>query len=90
MELSEQLYRQAQLRFKNSNNITLLQEDSGKVIREILKQIRESCLFWLDAHYSGGITATGNKHSPIIEEINTILKHSIKNKADENISYVWK
>lgn len=79
VELSEQLYRQAQLRFKNNNNITLLQGDSGKVIREILKQIRESCLFWLDAHYSGGITATGNKHSPIIEEINTILKHSIKN-----------
>lgn len=79
VELSEQLYRQAQLRFKNNNNITLLQGDSGKVIREVLKQIRESCLFWLDAHYSGGITATGNKNSPIIEEINTILKHSIKN-----------
>jgi len=56
VELSEQLYRQAQLRFKNNNNITLLQGDSGKVIGEILKQIRESCLFWLDAHYSGGIT----------------------------------
>ena len=79
VELSERLYQQAQLRFKNDHHIILLQGDSGKILRETLKQIQKPCLFWLDAHYSGGITATGNKHSPIIEEINTILKHPIKN-----------
>ena len=79
VELSEQLYQQAQLRFQNDHHVTLIHGDSGKVIRENLKQIQKPCLFWLDAHYSGGITSTGNKHSPIIEEINTILGHSIKN-----------
>ncbi len=79
VELSEQLYQQVQLRFQNDHHVTLIHGDSGKVIRENLKQIQEPCLFWLDAHYSGGITATGNKHAPIIEEINTILGHSIKN-----------
>ena len=49
------------------------------MIRETLKRIKEPWLFWLDAHYSGGITTTGNKNSPIIEEINTILKQPIKN-----------
>ena len=79
VELSECLYQRVQLRFKKDHHIIFLQGDSGKVIRETLKQIKEPCLFWLDAHYSGGITTTGNKHSPIIEEINTILKHPIKN-----------
>ena len=78
VELSEPLYRQAQLRFKKNHHINLLQGDSDKMIKETLKQIGEPCLFWLDAHYSGGITAKGNKHTPIIEEINAILKHSIK------------
>jgi len=79
VELSERLYRQAQLRFKKDQHITLLQGDSGKVIRETLKQIQESCLFWLDAHYSGGITAKGDKLSPILDEVILILKHSVRN-----------
>ncbi|MBW2739181.1 MAG: hypothetical protein JRE64_10125 [Deltaproteobacteria bacterium] len=79
VELSEQLYRQAQLRFKKNHHITLLQGDSGKVIQESLKQIQEPCLFWLDAHYSGGITAKGDKLSPVMEEVVLILTHSVKN-----------
>ena len=78
VELSEQLYRQAQLRFKKDHHITLLQGDSGKVIQESLKQIQEPCLFWLDAHYSGGITAEGDKLSPVMEEVIIILTHSVK------------
>ena len=79
VELNAGLYQQAQLRFKKDHHITLLQGDSGKILYETLKQIQEPCLFWLDAHYSGGITAKGNKLSPIVEEINEILKHFIKN-----------
>jgi len=79
VELSEQLYRQAQLRFKKDHHITLLQGDSGKVIQESLKQIQEPCLFWLDAHYSGGITAKGDKLSPVMEEVILILTHLVKN-----------
>ena len=78
VELSEQLYRQAQLRFKKDHHITLLQGDSGKVIQKSLKQIQEPCLFWLDAHYSGGITAEGDKLSPVMEEVIIILTHSVK------------
>jgi len=79
VELSKSLHQQAQRCFRNDKHITLINGDSGKILRETLKKIKKPCLFWLDAHYSGGITAIGNKHSPIIEEINTILKHPIKN-----------
>ncbi len=51
--------------------------DSGKVLRDILSLISEPCLFWLDAHHSGGITAKGELTTPVIEELKTILAHPI-------------
>ena len=30
--------------------------------------------FWLDGHYSGGVTAKGDKECPILEEVNAIFK----------------
>jgi len=38
--------------------------------------INEPCLFWLDAHYSGGVTAQADSETPIVEEIKVILEHS--------------
>jgi len=35
-------------------------------------------LFWLDAHYSRGITARGNRDTPIWQELQTILSHPVK------------
>ena len=32
----------------------------------------------VDAHYSGGITAEGDKLSPVMEEVIIILTHSVK------------
>ena len=40
---------------------------------------REPCLFWLDGHYSAGITAKGEKETPIWEELEHICDHPIKN-----------
>jgi hypothetical protein len=45
----------------------------------ILKSISEPCLFWLDAHYSAGITAKGEEETPIQQELEIISKHSCKN-----------
>jgi hypothetical protein len=79
VELSGSLYKKARLRFQNDPHITILQGDSGKVLRETLKQIRKPCLFWLDAHYSGADTAKGEKLSPIMDEIIAILNHWVRN-----------
>ena len=45
---------------------------------EILSQIEEPCLFWLDGHYSEGITAKGEKETPILEELKHIFNHPIE------------
>ena len=73
IELGKELYENAKSRFINNNNITILQGDSGKVLSSILKELNEPAIFWLDGHYSGGITAKGDKECPIFEEIDAIV-----------------
>jgi hypothetical protein len=73
IELSTELFEMAKQRFLKDENITILQGDSGKVLPIILKQLNEPAIFWLDGHYSAGITAKGEKDCPIFEEIDAIL-----------------
>lgn len=77
IELSERLHRDARNRFKKDAKVELYQGDSGKVLPEILPTIKEKALFWLDGHYSAGITALGDKYSPIVEELEAIFKYDI-------------
>lgn len=73
IELSEALYEQARLRFKNADNIEIIHGDSGIVLGRLVGEINQPALFWLDGHYSGGLTAKGEKETPIYKEIQHIL-----------------
>lgn len=73
IELSEELCRNAEEKFANSPHVHIVQGDSGKILPEIMKDIKEPCLFWLDGHYSGGITARGETDTPILQELDAIL-----------------
>lgn len=73
IELSEKLHRRAVKRFKNDASITIVQGDSGKKLAEVISNINEPAIFWLDGHYSAGITARGEKDCPIFEEIDSIF-----------------
>jgi hypothetical protein len=74
IELGLDLFKKVTKRFRNYKNITLLQGDSGKVLNEIISDINEPAIFWLDGHYSSGITAKGDKECPIFEELEAIFK----------------
>ncbi len=74
IELGQNLFEKAKAKFKNENNIIIVQGDSGKVLPSILKKIAEPVIFWLDGHYSAGITAKGDKDCPIFEELDAILR----------------
>ena len=78
IELSHELYEAACKRFIKRSNVKLLQGDSGERLPFILQNINEPTLFWLDGHYSAGITAKAKTHTPIVDEINAILAHPIK------------
>ncbi|MDA7921684.1 hypothetical protein N9Z18_01540 [Verrucomicrobiales bacterium] len=74
IELDTALFHSARKRFKNRPNVLLYHGDSGVVINDVLSVIGESpgrVVFWLDGHYSGGITATSK--CPLVEEVRTIL-----------------
>ncbi len=77
-ELDQTLAEQARQRFANDSNITIIQGDSGRLLGDYLADIHEPCLFWLDGHYSGGITARGALETPIKSELNHILSHPVE------------
>jgi hypothetical protein len=82
IELDPTHARNAQLRFSGHPNIRIIQGESGAALAELMPNINQSCLFWLDAHYSGGSTARGERNTPIKSELQTILKHQ---RADEHV-----
>jgi len=75
IELGMELFKQAKRRFDRFRHITIRQGDSGEVLKEILGQVKKPCLFWLDAHYSDGVTARGGEETPIQYELAHIFKH---------------
>lgn len=79
IELSEELATKAQTRFANDARVTILQGNSASELANILEQIDSPALFWLDAHYSAGITSGGDNDAPILKELEAILAHSVKN-----------
>jgi len=75
IELSPELAARATERFRNRPHIHILQGDSGELLPALLQSIAEPCLFWLDGHYSGGVTAKGSVDTPILKELDTIFAH---------------
>lgn len=66
IELDVELFRKAKAQFAAASHITILQGDSSQVLRQVVQEVEGPCLFWLGAHYSGGITARGTSETPII------------------------
>ena len=77
IELSEKLFNECKMRFSRFNHINLLQGDSSDVLPVIMKKNSSPAIFWLDGHYSGGITAKGTKSCPIYEELNAVFSNGL-------------
>lgn len=73
VELSEELYKRARIRFRRNPEVELYQGDSGKVLHTVAPQLKEPAIFWLDGHYSAGITAKGDLICPIYAELDALL-----------------
>lgn len=73
IELSKKLHNRVSRRFKQYKHIHLLQGDSAVRLKEIISQLTSPAIFWLDGHYSGGMTAKGEKECPVREELAAIF-----------------
>ncbi len=78
IELDQKLFQRATKRFSAYAHIQTVQGDSAATLPTVLKSIprNATCLFWLDGHYSGGVTSKGKQNTPIQEEIRAIYQHS--------------
>lgn len=73
IELSHELFETAKKRLKAFPNIELLEGDSGKILKDLIKKINIPALFWLDGHYSGFETAKADVETPVMQELEIIF-----------------
>lgn len=77
IELDPHLYDRAQQWLAEPGHVTIVEGDSAVVLPRILREIARPCLFWLDAHHSGVLTARGSIESPVLPELQAILSHPV-------------
>lgn len=73
IELAAPLSEQARRRFAGDPRIEIIHGDSAIELGRLLARLEQPALFWLDGHYSEGVTARGAKDTPILEELTHIL-----------------
>jgi predicted Ser/Thr protein kinase/SAM-dependent methyltransferase len=76
IELSETLAAEAARRLARLRNVHVLCGGSSRLLPQILGGIHEPVVFWLDAHYSGGVTAKGATECPLEDELKIIAEQT--------------
>jgi hypothetical protein len=81
IEVNPDVYVKACVRFQGDDRVVLIMGDSGVVLPDVLKGIKEPATFWLDAHWSTGECDLGPGISkcPILHDLRAIANHPIKN-----------
>lgn len=73
IELDPQLHARVSKRFNGNARVHLYQGDSATVLGQVISRLQGPSLFWLDGHYSAGITAKGERETPVLAEIGHVL-----------------
>jgi len=75
IEPDKTLFEKATTRFQNNPRIHVIHGLSEQVLPSLLANLNGSVNFWLDGHYSGGITHQGPTDCPVREELSSIEKN---------------
>jgi len=75
IELDDDLFAEAARRFARYPHISIRHGVSGSVLPVLLSTIAVPCLFWLDGHYCASVSAKGQVETPIVHELEAILRH---------------
>jgi hypothetical protein len=73
IELDPRLARDARRRFGKFRHIQVLHGDTAALLPGLSLQLNEPTLFWIDAHWSAGVTAMGAEISPARHELECVL-----------------
>ena len=71
IEPEPDLYRKASEKFADLN-VRIYNGTSEEILPGLLPKLSGDINFWLDGHYSGGITFKGEQDCPVIEELEAI------------------
>ena len=72
IENSKEMYEAAVNNHQDKSNIKFLLGDSRTHLKKVVSQLEKPAVFWLDAHWSGGLTYGDNDQCPLLEEIDVI------------------
>ncbi|NJN87145.1 MAG: FkbM family methyltransferase [Leptolyngbyaceae cyanobacterium SL_7_1] len=72
IELAKPLYDYAKSTYQAATNIEFLYGDTREQLRSIVPRLATPSLFWLDAHWSGGVTYGESDECPLAEELEII------------------
>ena len=73
IEKETHFFQAAEKKFNNTN-VNCINGDSSTCLSSILKNIDDTVIFWLDAHWSCEDTSGEEKECPLLEEISIINK----------------
>ena len=81
IENSEKIYKRTKSKFLGVENISFLFGNSRNKLVDVIDQVSDSAIIWLDSHWSGGETYGANDQCPLLEELeiinNSHLRHFI-------------
>jgi hypothetical protein len=72
------LFSKAEQKFRHTSNVKIIKGLSEDVFPKLLPTISGNICFWLDGHYSAGITFKGPQDTPIIDELTVIGQNITK------------
>ncbi|TRX55612.1 hypothetical protein FNH22_18475 [Fulvivirga sp. M361] len=79
IEFSSEIFETTSKKLSTQENIDALYGDSRVLLRKIIDEQTEPYLFWLDAHWSDGITYGEEDQCPLMEELGIIRSSKFTN-----------
>jgi hypothetical protein len=73
IELSPDLAEMARIRFANNPKVSIVQGDSAQRLPGVVASLQGPTVFWLDGHYSSGVTARADADCPVVDELKAIF-----------------
>jgi hypothetical protein len=76
IEMSDHYHSQAVRRYGQCERIKFIKGDSREQLIEIVRGCASPIMFWLDAHWSGGMTAGSENQCPLLDELRVINENT--------------
>lgn len=77
IELAPEIHAEAKKTLAHWPHIHLHFGDSGRELPRVVRGLTDSTLFWLDGHWCAANSARGEKDSPIVEELDFLLRRPV-------------